>query len=231
VTTASTYSLIPGGTGLLTEESLDDGLPKEPVENLSHCDEAVLRLIAQYEDKPRMHALLCTFVGQIQELEVAIFDLYTERTIDTAVDAQLDALGSIVGQPRLGFVDANYRSFIKARIKINLSSGRPEELIEILRLIADPLEATDIRLTEVPPAGLHLALLSDIGTLDPDIAFTLLRSAKSAGVSFQFIFSTEPALEQFTLDADTTGQLDTALGLGNILDAAVGGKLTDVRST
>lgn len=225
---SASYSL---ASGAAASPAVDTGLPVEPVENLNHVAEALGRLIEEFKGLPRIEELLSIYVGQVQELEVAVFDLLTERTLDTAVGSQLDALGSIVGQERLGFSDDGFRTFIRARIKVNLSDGRADELLEILALISDPAEGTpSILHTEYPPAEFHIQVLSDIGTLDPALAFLLLTEAKPAGVRFLFIYSTEPAAEQFTLDDDTTLTLDSALGLGDTITPASGGKLTSVLS-
>lgn len=230
MTVSVTYPLEDGAFTLETEE-VDAGLPKEPEEITDHCLQGQDRFIEPFKSKPRLDALLCVYLDQVQELEAVLWDVLVDRYIDTAVGVQLDVLGSIVGQGRLGLGDDDYRTLIRARIKVNLSDGHPEQLIEILSLIQDPDEPGVIELYEYPPASFIITILGDIGSLDPALAFLLLNAARAAGVGFSFVFSTEPLGEQFTLDSDTTQTLDVSLGLGDTLDLTDGGKLTSAMGT
>ena len=67
-----------------------------------------------------------------------------QRVVGVAVGAQLDVLGRIVGEARLGDPDANYRLRIKAGILLNVSSGTPEELLAIFRLLTSDLPSPSI---------------------------------------------------------------------------------------
>lgn len=96
---------------------------------MSRSDSAKGHLLAQYQDKPIMYALIESICEEMDEIDVVINDLNTKRWIDTAEGVQLDGLGDIVerdrivnqsiqltffgfeGQPNsLGFGQARFRS-------------------------------------------------------------------------------------------------------------------------
>jgi hypothetical protein len=99
-----------------------------------HVERGLARLPSQFRDKPKLKAFLTVLMTPAQPLEDALWQLLTERDIDTAVGDQLDQIGVIVNQPRLGNDDDTYRRFLYVRIAINRSSGTPEELIRIAKL-------------------------------------------------------------------------------------------------
>ncbi len=147
-------------------------MPTEITKNTQHNEEGLALFIDRYKNKPRMAALLTIFMNQIQDLEDALFELITDRTIDAAIGVQLDILGDIVGQPdRAGLSDDNYRTIIRARIKVNRSDGHGDQMIEILLLIALGLQFVEtpvqILFTDHHPAGFVLQILTKLGAVDP----------------------------------------------------------------
>ncbi len=75
-------------------------------------------------------------LAPIQDVEDALQQLKTGRSIDTAVGAQLDAIGKLVGQSRDGVTDDEiYRRYIRARISTNKSDGLIEDILTIADLI------------------------------------------------------------------------------------------------
>lgn len=208
-------------------------MPTEITKDTQHNEEGLALFIDRYKGKPRMAALLTIFMNQVQDLEDALFELITERTVDAAIGVQLDILGAIVGQPdRAGLSDDDYRTIIKARIKVNRSDGHADQMIEILRLIASATDAeTPIQIIfiDLPPAGFTLQIITDLGTIDPAITFNLLDDARGAGIDFQFIYTTALEAETFEFaSALTPVELDTDKGFGSTV-TAVGGKLSSVK--
>lgn len=78
---------------------------------------------------------IATLATPFQSIELMLQQLLTERSIDTAVGAQLDIIGKIVGQPRNGLDDDTYRRYCRARIATNKSNGIVENLITVTDLI------------------------------------------------------------------------------------------------
>lgn len=67
------------------------------------------RLLSQFYDSKILKLLLGAFTSEIQELSTAITNLIRGRTLLNAEGEQLNAIGRIVGQDRLGYnYDADY---------------------------------------------------------------------------------------------------------------------------
>jgi hypothetical protein len=76
-----------------------------PFELVPFVDEARGRITEQFKDKPIIDKYIRLLVGEWSEMQVVLQDLQQLRSIDTAVGAQLDIIGEIVGRPR-GLVTA-----------------------------------------------------------------------------------------------------------------------------
>ena len=67
------------------------------------------RLLSQFYDSKILKLLLGAFTSEIQELSTAITNLIKGRTLSNAEGEQLNAIGRIVGQDRMGYnYDADY---------------------------------------------------------------------------------------------------------------------------
>ncbi len=172
----------------------------------THTADALLRLIDQYKDKPRMAAFVSAFTDRVQDIEDALYLTFFESAIADAVGAQLDVLGDVVGQKRQGMVDDEYRSFIYARIKVNRSDGKLEQLLEILSLIlngqdtppTDPIEATEMYPCTV--------LLEAYGvTANPFITWRDFLEPAAAGGVRLFYVSNQEAIADSLIAADENG--------------------------
>lgn len=66
-----------------------------------HAGEALERLLEQLEGKGRLEALVRSYVAGAQDLEDVLWEMHTAGfDLDTAVGAQLDIIGAIVGAKR-----------------------------------------------------------------------------------------------------------------------------------
>lgn len=189
----------------------------------------------QFKDKPNILAFLDALTGPIQDIEDAFYDLLTERGVDTAVGDQLDDLGTIVGQPRDGLSDDDYRPFLRARIATNRSNGTINDLIVISELILDDL-LSPLTIEPQYPAGVVVNVDEELSEDLSDALIGFLRDAKSSGVRlileyftdeepFTFAIATflngaaSPAATSLTVDSTegftATGTLviDKALGV------------------
>ena len=63
---------------------------------------AVPRLTGQFEGSPKLRAIVAAIVSQLTTLENVADSLMSDRWIDTAIGAQLDGCGYIVGEQRSG---------------------------------------------------------------------------------------------------------------------------------
>ncbi len=183
----------------------------------THETDAIARLLYQYKDKPNIESLIKDlFTTQIQELEDAIIPLYTRLSIDDSIGVQLDEIGEIVGQERLGLQDDAYRVFIKAKIGVNVSESDIPRVIDVWKLITN---ATINQLIETFPAEVNFYYDVPIDDSLKDLVFLLMQKVVGAGIGVGFL-AVFVVGNAFTLDGDVVGDdgaIDTLLGLGAAL--------------
>lgn len=168
-----------------------------------HVTQALARLPEQHKDKLKLRALLSGLVGPTQAIEDALYQLLTERGVDTAIGVQLDALGYIVGQLRGGLSDDDYRRYLRARIATNRSRGLMSDIIRVSELVLNDTDA-EIILRPEYPAGIvvevqSIGITSDIA----DILISFLRDVVSAGVRLILEYSSDVDGETFTFGYTT----------------------------
>ena len=69
-------------------------------EVVEFVDQARERITEQFKDKPVIDRYIRLLIGEWQTLQETAKDLQQLRSIDTAIGAQLDIIGEIVGRPR-----------------------------------------------------------------------------------------------------------------------------------
>lgn len=149
---------------------------------------------------------LSILVAPFQTLEDTLQQMLTMRTVDSAQGVNLDIIGKIVGQARIGAAVGNddiYRQYIRARIATNLSRGLPQDLYTIARLITGTTPLVDGRIIVRTVWNATFILeLQDI-PVDEDTAIVLqqmLVAAVSAGVRIVIIYSARPLAQTFRFD-------------------------------
>lgn len=186
----------------------------------NHVAEGISYLMEQYKGQAKIEAFLVAFLERIQELEYAIWDLVSLKDLDTAEGAQLDLIGRIVNRAREGRDDDTYRLWLRAQVIINRSSGTPEEMLSIARLVtrADIDQATII---EWYPA--RFAIYVSVGMTEQDAAtlLELLTLAKAAGVAVFLEYATSD-------DGSFVFEGGDGLGFGDSSDPSVGGTFAGV---
>jgi len=189
----------------------------DPTQILTHEEDALKRLMQQYKDKAKLAGVIGAFTEQIQDLENAIFGLFGKLDIENVSVDNLDRLGAIVGQDRLGQTDAGYRLFIYAKIATNNSQGTAEEIMSIFKLIT---QSTFVQYFDLYPAAIQI--MGD-GSIDAGLEDFLKQTIENAcvgGVSVDMI--------GFFDDADPFyfGEIDE-IGPGGFDDGSgtIGGKL------
>lgn len=191
----------------------------ELAKQTSHVAHGLALLIEQFKGKPKIAAVLRGWLQQAQELEcVFMEDLRLERSVATAVGAQLDGLGDIVGEERAGRTDADYRLAISARIRANNSGGRHEELLVIARLLLG--DAPEVVLTELYPAGFELESTSDPLAVNLDALVSALSVATGAGIRGSFIHA--EAANVFQFSSTSAIEVDANLGFSDETEVAGG---------
>jgi hypothetical protein len=188
----------------------------------THTADALARLPQQFQDKPKLAALISALVDPVQDLENAWWQLLVERAIGVAVGTQLDSIGVIVGQDRIGLSDDDYRRYLRARIAVNRSSGVDDDLIIVARLILfDPdcqivlsrdgyTQATCNAAVRVTIK--NMAITSELA----DILNTFLQETKLAGVRLQLDTNVSNT-RRFQFDVtDTNSHAYLDLGISDV---------------
>ncbi len=111
------------------------------------------RLVTQWAEKVTVQGLLKSYLENVQTIETIYDQLLKERSVFTAIGTQLDNIGVIVGESRLGRSDAVYRQAVLNRVAINRADGTPETIVEILMTITD---STIVTVFEHYPANVHV---------------------------------------------------------------------------
>jgi len=176
----------------------------------NYYERAIALLASQFQirnpdgSKTTLQHVIAALISEGQEINTQEVNLQTDRYLNTAVGAQLDALGEIIGLPRIaGQSDESYREDLQFQIFINQSHGTPEEVIAILKFLTD---ATKIWYAEVYPAAYQMTTNGLIFPENPSDLVPAIQAVSPAGVHFiavtatyntnAFSFSTDPFNEQ-----------------------------------
>lgn len=172
--------------------------PTPGVEVPDHAAAAIGRLPQQFR-KPRVESLLRILATPGQPLESALWQLLTQRSVANSLGVQLDAIGTIVGQPRGGTDDETYRVFLRARIAANRSRGTVEDILRVLNLILLD-DSVQIEVQTIGPAFVEVRL-TNVTTTDAVATLTAAFTQKSvsAGVRAVVVSSAASAATAFTL--------------------------------
>lgn len=162
----------------------------------NHADLAEADLLSAYREATRLRALVRALAGPGQDVEDAAFDLHLSNGPDDATGALLERWGRLVGEPRLGLTDNEYRLFVQARIQANLATGHTDELIDIFRTVTG---AATVRHFNLFPGAYALVAFRDdpMGTRHRARVRALMGDIKPGGIGAVLI---EAPTTPFTLD-------------------------------
>lgn len=151
---------------------------------VDQVEQGVSRVIDNLVDKENYIKLLTLFLEEVQQLEDQNHLIARQKNLDAAEGVWLDYIGAIVGLPRAGRSDEDYRFAIRTKIGINTSDGTPNVIID---LIKQHTSATDVKLIDYYPAGF---ITTNNGTSGENSSlFELLEGVKPAGVSAEIIWN------------------------------------------
>lgn len=139
------------------------------------------RLVTRFQTPNRI-AYLRALAQPAADIAAAFLQLITITSIDDCTGIQLDVIGKIVGQARLGLVDVDYRRYLRARIAANRSSGATDTIYRVARLVInDPTVTLQLVTEGVAAFSLFVAGQPVTGATQTALA-ALVRAAASAGV-------------------------------------------------
>lgn len=127
---------------------------------MTHGDSMEEHLIAQFNRKPVLYAILDALGAELDKIEEAATRVKNCRYLDTSVGAQLDGIGRIVDEARRmsdgsDLDDTLYRKILKAKILKDTSPGTPEDTITALKTIFPDDKVT---LSEIGNAKMSVAI-------------------------------------------------------------------------
>jgi len=189
-----------------------------------HEARALSRLLLQWADAQKLRDLIATAAKEVQALEDAVIDYAEQSTVSTAGGALLDVIGDIVGEPRRGRTDDEYRAAIMLRVWLNRGSGEPERVIAAAASLAP---GGRVILEEHYPAQIGVTIEGAI--VDPAVLVRAIKRAKPAGVSLIYVIDAggggggaggpgDPT-DMFAFAGATDGK-----GFGTVDDPAAGGQ-------
>jgi hypothetical protein len=174
-----------------------------------HAAQAIDRLPELFKAKPNLTNLLTVWCAPIQEFENVLYALLIQRTVDVAIGAQLDQLGVIVDQDRNGLTDDDYRRYIRAAIRANLSDGTINDLLVISRLIVNDPTAVITFVPGYPGSGVISVTEIPFEDAIATALAVFLRKAATAGVRIVLEYNVDTAarfdIDHFDTVGDTFG--------------------------
>ncbi len=189
----------------------------------THVAEALARFTEQFKNRPNLTKLVSAFAERTQGVEDILWEVYTARQLENAEDDRLDMIGAVVGQPREGRADAEYRQWIAARVVINRSNGTADDTLHVLELVVPDYPAEYV---EYFPAAYGVRLFGYPGNFDT--VFNILREVKPAGVRLYFEYSATPATGLFRFASGSTLTSSTDHGMADATAPGTGGALVGV---
>lgn len=192
-----------------------------PIKITDHADQGVAKFLEQFKDKAALEAWARSYLNRIQELEDAIGEVILIRGIDDSEGVGLNAIGKIVGRPRLALIDADYRIALRAQIRINRSSGTPEDLLDVTGLSIPA--GQDFTLDEAYPATVIIEVLGQ-SVFNLLVLLDNLIRTKAGGV--KLFLGYNPGSADFLWSDDDSEPTDTVHGGGDDTET-IGGYLSD----
>jgi hypothetical protein len=178
-----------------------------------HQARALATLLSQWGGAVKIKALLAALIARIQEADDDAWAMIGGRMLATAEGAQLDILGSLVGQARGGLADDDFRRLCVVRIQANLAKGRAEAIIQIAAaLVGAPVTYRQAGLgynAGVNDQGAAYRLSWEVSAITDDMVRILRRILSEitpVGVAWEAV-DARPGAFRF----DTGGGFDTGI--------------------
>jgi hypothetical protein len=179
----------------------------------NHVAEAIEKLLAQFKGSAKIEGLLTSYIEEAQELETILGDLRATMDLETATAEALNRLGRIVGVERAGASDSQYRTAIKAGIKVNQSRGTHDDIISLVDFLLGDDTGVTIERGAAGTAEFTAELDLD---LPAEVSWNLLiyyicRASQGAGTGFvEFPYDTTTGFYWDTTNWDDGTQWGSA---------------------
>ena len=163
-----------------------------PIEIRENISEGLGRLPRQFDDSILLQNYLSTYLQGIEDVTALANDLLVGVRINNAIGVQLDYIGQLVGERRIGRGDEDYRVAIKTRIVLNNGTATPSDVVVAAKAVAGTEE---VGYWEHYPASVIVSVGNEsFSTIPNDVAEILDRAAP-----------TGCSLDQVLIDSDGEG--------------------------
>lgn len=172
-------------------------------------------LPGEFRSSPNLVKLWTALGHPVTDADAAVVWLQSAFTVSLGTGVQLDALGQLLNQPRLGGnypigeSDAIYRGKLRAAALRNRSMGTAPEIRAIVHALLGT-NCLGVQLTDVPPASFNLAVYVAVAltAAEQQTLIDFAHQAKSAGIGivgicwytapvFGFVPSTNPPVQGY----------------------------------
>lgn len=160
----------------------------------NHVERGLSRLIEQFKGKPRLEAWISSYLEEVQELSTAAWQVLVLRLIDDSTGEQLTVLGQLVGQPRTVEDDDRFRVLVRARIAVNQSRGRWDDVLRVATLLFGSSVTYSMRAHY--PKALVLTVEGPLAFI-PSLEHSMLTEAVSSGERIDVHFHADDSDELF----------------------------------
>ncbi len=187
----------------------------DPTLFTAHVSQGLGRLLTQFQGQPNFEGQLRSFLNQVQEIENMLYSLIVERYLTTAVGAQLDGIGRVVNQLRLGLDDADYLVALQGRIVANRANSRVEDIYFMFSVL---LPGFTFELVEGIEASFTFIINEALTGSDPSLSVLSdqLQLAKGAGIRANLMAGGFPASNRFTFASGSTPVVDADRGFSDV---------------
>lgn len=176
---------------------------------IDHIAKAISRLPEELKNSAQYISLLNAFLSPLQEIEEMFFALLALKSIDDAEGAVLDLIGKLVGQPRDGSDDPEYRGLIRVRLAVNLSRGQRRDYLKVVSLLY-PTAKIEVRGSQGTCEVTVHGVIIDVGAAA--ILMSLLQLTHGAGARAVLGTFPQSADSTFTYRAAASLAANTLIG-------------------
>jgi hypothetical protein len=159
---------------------------------VDHLGNARGRLLSQWKGKATIDLVIqllfgddgAALTGGWRDTEATLASFLAGRRLDTAVGAQQDGIGTMVGQTRLGGeADALYLVKLRAAVLRNKSQGREQDLADMILALLKG-KATSVVGFDCPPAAFKLLVITSapLTVAEQAALIEFVQAAKGAGI-------------------------------------------------
>lgn len=163
------------------------------------CADADSRVLVQMDDtvgNRKFRDMQCDYASSVGEFIDVCQDVQAGFDVTTAIGAQLDIIGSVIGLPRQGYDDTDYRRFLTIQSDILLAQARDDanwtgtsnNLLTICRTFIGTGVVTPVVLNNTPPYEYTLSV-PGVSIADMQVLAGFLCVATYAGVRGLVYFS------------------------------------------